>query len=107
MPRTRQPAPAKSWSELTYAGWMLMGEASLVIWLRSMRLMMGGPLAHREAERMVAEKLAANMSLFPAVMAGGLTQTPEAAAARVLAHYGRPVRANRRRLARGARAGRG
>ena len=101
MPRSN----TKSWPELACAGWMLMGEASLVIWLRSMRLMMGGPLAQREAERMVAEKLAANLSLIPAVLAGGLTQTPEAAATRALAHYERPVRANRRRLSRESRAG--
>ena len=87
-----------SWPELAYQSWLLMGEASLVIWLRSMRLMAGGPLAAREAQRMVSEKLAANMTLGSALMAGGLAQTPEDLSAAALAHYARPVRANRRRL---------
>lgn len=94
MPRSSQ----KSWPELAFQSWLLMGEASMVICLRSMRLMMGGPMAAREAQRMVSEKLTANMTLGTALMAGGLTQTPEDLSAAALAHYARPVRANRRRL---------
>ena len=37
--------PDKSWPQLAFDGWMLAGEMSMVIWLRSMRLMMGGGLA--------------------------------------------------------------
>ncbi len=90
----------QSWPELAFASWMFMGEASMVIWLRSLRLMMGGPLAAREVERMVAEKVAANLTLAPALMAGGLEQSAEQVGAAVLAHYHKPVRANRKRLSR-------
>ena len=105
MPRQSKKPAQTSWPELAFESWLLTGEASLVIALRSMRLMMGGPIAAREAQRMVSEKLAATMTLGTALMAGGLAQTPEALGAATLAHYARPVRANRRRLSgsRGAR----
>lgn len=93
--------PTQSWPELALSSWLLMGEASLVIWLRSMRLMMGGPAAAHEAQRMLTEKFAANMTLLPALIAGGTNQSPEDVSAAALAHYARPVRANRRRLSRG------
>ncbi len=96
MPRTSP----KTWPDLAFASWTLMGEASMVVWLRSMRLMMGGPLAAREAGRMISEKAAANLTLGAALMAGGPAQSPEDLAAAALAHYRKPVRANRRRLAR-------
>ena len=51
-----------------------------------------------EMQRMVSEKVAAGLTLMPAVMAGGLAQTPQGMAALSLAHYWKPVRANRRRL---------
>lgn len=100
MPRTTTSVSASTWPELAFQSWMLMGEASMVIWLRSMRMMMGGPLAAREAERMVTEKMTAGMGLIPALMAGGMAQSAEALGAATLAHYMAPVRANRRRLSR-------
>ena len=90
----------RSWPQLAFDGWMLAGEMSMVIWLRSMRLMMGGRLAEREAERMVSEKLMANAALLPAMMAGGMHQSAQDLTARAIAHYRKPVRANRRRLSR-------
>lgn len=100
------PRPAeKTWPALAFDSWLLMGEASTVIWLRSMRLMMGGPLANREAQRMISEKLTTGMTLMPALMAGGMTQSAEALSAATLAHYARPVRANRRRLSRSGKRG--
>ena len=110
MPRS-QATTAKTWPELAFDSWLLMGEASMVVWLRSMRLMMGGPLAAREAERMVSEKIAASLTLMPALMpvlmpilvSGGAARSGEALGAATLAHYARPVRANRRRLSRGGR----
>ena len=102
-----KPSPTKSWPELAFDSWLLMGEASTVMWLRSMRLMMGGPLATREAQRMVSEKLTASLTLMPALMAGGMAQSAEALGAAALAHYRGPVRANRARLSRpGRRASR-
>ncbi len=103
MPRKPSKAAAATWPELVLDSWLLMGEASMVIWLRSMRLMMGGPLATREAQRMVSEKLTAGLTLMPALMAGGAAQTAEALGAAALAHYRKPVRANRRRLSRRGR----
>ena len=96
MPRT----PQQSWPELAFASWLLMGEASLVVGLRMMRLMLGGARADREARRMVNEKIAAGLTLGPALLAGGFGQSSEVLGATVLAHYAKPVRANRRRLAR-------
>lgn len=91
----------KDWAELAMDGWMLGAEMSMVIWLRSLRMMAGGRPAATEMQRMLSEKVAAGATLWPAVMAGGLAQTPEAMAARSLAHYRKPVRANRRRLSGG------
>ena len=92
-----------SWSELAFDSWMLASEAAVVIWMRSLRLMMGGPRAQREAERMVAEKLVANLDLIPAILRDGPPSSPEEIGARAVAHYRKPVTANRRRLARGGR----
>lgn len=93
----RNPA---SLPELMLDLWMLAGEASIVVGLRSLRMMGGGPVAQREGQRMISEKIAVNMTLWSAVMAGGIHQSPEAAGKRVVAHYRTPVRANRRRLSR-------
>ncbi len=46
---------------------MLGAEMSMVIWLRSMRIMAGGKLAERKAEWMVSEKVTAAMTLLPAL----------------------------------------
>lgn len=90
-----------TWPELAFDSWLLMGEAATVIWLRSMRLMMGGPAGTREAQRMWSEKVTAGLTLMPALMAGGVAQSPEAIGAAALDHYRKPVRANRLRLSRG------
>jgi hypothetical protein len=65
--------------------------------LRTARLMAGGPLAAREAERMVSEKVAASME-FGAAVASGKVRSPGGAARRALGVAGKRVRANRRRL---------
>jgi len=92
--------PTKTWPELAIEGWVLGAEMSAVIWLRSLRMMTGGRLATREAERMVSEKVSAAMSFGPAMMAGGLGQSAQEATGRAFAHYRKPVHANRRRLSR-------
>lgn len=94
--RDRNP----DWPSLFFESWMLAGEMTLVIWLRSARLMAGGPRAIREANRMMTEKAAAHAALLPHLLAGGLEQGPEALTARTLDHYGKPVHANLRRLSR-------
>lgn len=100
MPTPPRHAQPKTWPELAFDSWLLTGEAATVIWLRSLRLMMGGPLATREAQRMWSEKLVAGLTLMPALMAGGVAQSAEAIGAAALAHYRKPVRANRARLSR-------
>ena len=97
----RLPLPdAANWPRLALDTWLLSLEASQVIWLRSLRLMAGGKGAETEAQRMVTEKLIANMMLWPTIMAGGFSQSAEQVGARALEHYAAPVRANRRRLSR-------
>lgn len=100
MPKTPAKNPTKTWPELMVEGWLLGAEMSAVIWMRSLRMMTGGALAQREAQRAVSEKFSAGMTLLPAILAGGFNQSAEEATARAIAHYRAPVRANRRRLGR-------
>lgn len=100
MTKTPTKTGPKTWPELMVEGWMLGAEMSAVMWMRSLRIMAGGPLAQREAQRAVSEKLSAGMTLFPAIMAGGIGQSAEEATARAITHYRALVRANRRRLSR-------
>ncbi|MBY8822835.1 hypothetical protein [Sphingomonas colocasiae] len=89
-----------SWMTLAIDGWMLGVESSSVIGLRMMTLARGGSTAAAEAQRMVAEKMRAAIELHALAFTGALGKTPNAAAAKSIAHYGRKVRANRRRLSR-------
>ncbi len=88
------------WLSLGLESWQLGLEAGEVMWLRGCMLAMGGPAGEREARRMVAEKLAANATFGMMVASGKAGTSPEAATRSALAHYGRRVRANRRRLAK-------
>jgi len=94
-----------SWAALAIDSWMLGVESSAVIGLRMMTVSQGGSAAAAEAQRMVAEKLRAAIELQALAFTGSLGTTPNAAAAKSIAHYGKKVRANRRRLARHARKG--
>jgi hypothetical protein len=70
-----------------------------VLALRMLRLASGGPLATREASRMVTEKIAAfGQAQTAALSALGAGFGPERAAAQIYGPYRRTVRANRRRL---------
>jgi hypothetical protein len=86
------------WSRLMFDASRLWADAGLVIALRSWRMMVGGPAAGRELERMIREKTEAGMELSGA-LAGGGVRSPEAAARKALTVYGKRVRANRKRLA--------
>jgi hypothetical protein len=68
-------------------------DASLVIPLRLAKIAAGGGAGTREANGMVTEKLMAANRAAVMLATGG---KPEA----VLRHYGRKVRANRKRLAK-------
>lgn len=72
---------------------MLTFEAQQAIWLRTMRLALGGAAAEAEASRMISEKVAANAAATRALMGG-------ASADRVVKGYRRKVRANIKRLSR-------
>jgi hypothetical protein len=78
-------------------GW----DANVVVAMRLMRLGVGGALAQREAQRMVAEKVTAIAEAQVAavtkmIKGGGMAAATKSASA----VYRRKVRANRRRLTR-------
>jgi hypothetical protein len=75
-------------------------EAAAVVGLRGLRLTAGGRAAKAESRRMVSEKIDAALALQALALTGGLGATAPAAAGRVLRHYRRKVRANRRRLSK-------
>jgi hypothetical protein len=103
MPRKRSRSAAYPFANpfaLGLDAWLLGAEAACVIAQRSAKLALGGTEAAAEAELMVAEKAEAAWELGVALATGALGQRPETIARRSLAHYGRRVRATRRRLAR-------
>jgi len=67
--------------------------AQRVIALRMARLAVGGAVAHREAKRMIAEKIAASAEATAAIMSG---KSPHS----VVGRYRSIVGANERRLLR-------
>ena len=89
------------WFRIGFKAWSLGLEASSVIALRTLKMATGGVAADVEARRMVSEKIEAGFAIQVLALTGGLGLTPYSAAARTLAHYGRKVRANRRRLSKG------
>ncbi|OYW43948.1 MAG: hypothetical protein B7Z33_14020 [Sphingomonadales bacterium 12-68-11] len=84
---------------LGWQAWLLGYEVAQVMWMRSWVIALGGAAGEREARRMVEEKFAANAAygMLLATGAGGTSAT--GAARKAMGHYGRRVRANRRRLA--------
>ena len=80
--------------------WILWADATMVVWLRSARLMGGGAPAKREAERMVSEKVdAVSEALWDVARLGPANGVETAATA--LRPFKRRVSANRKRLAKG------
>jgi hypothetical protein len=78
--------------------WLLTIEASSVIALRMLKGTAGDASTAAEASRMVNEKIEAGLALQAKAMTGGLGLTAHGAASRVITHYRRKVKANRRRL---------
>ena len=99
MPKRRRRKSADPFT-LGLDAWLLGAEAMGVIAQRSALIALGGAKAQLEAERMVAEKAEAAWDLGMAFATGGLGVRPVTVARRPLAHYGKRVRANRRRLSR-------
>ncbi len=88
------------WFGISMDAWALAAESNIVIALRLGQMALGGPAAAKEAERMVAEKVAANMALGSDLMTGKLGTSPESIMSGSIAHYSKRVRSNRRRLAK-------
>ena len=87
-----------NWFGIGMDAWVLAAESNMVIAQRMGALALGGPAAAKEAERMVSEKVAANMALGMNLMTGKLGSSPESIMSGSIAHYSRRVRSNRRRL---------
>lgn len=101
MPRKRTRRKGASPFALGMDAWLLGAEAASVIALRSAKMALGGAEAQLEAQRMISEKAEAAWDLGVLMATGGLGQRPETIARRTVAHYGKRVRANRKRLSRG------
>jgi hypothetical protein len=89
------------WFRFGVNAWSLGIDASSVIALRTLKIAAGGVAAEVEVRRMVSEKIEAGLALQALGLTGGLGLTGQSAATKMLAHYRRKVRANRRRLAKG------
>ncbi len=89
-----------NWFDIGMDAWALAAESNIVIAMRMSSLVLGGPAAAREAERMVSEKVAANIALGFDLISGKLGTSPEAILSRSIAHYSKSVVANRERLGR-------
>jgi hypothetical protein len=89
------------WFRFGVNAWSLGIEASSVIALRTLKIAAGGMAAEVEARRMFSEKFEAGFALQALAVTGGLGLTADGAATKMMAHYRRKVRANRRRLSKG------
>ena len=89
-----------NWVGISMDAWALAAESNMVIAMRMGQMAMGGPAAAKEAERMVSEKVAANIDLGMDLMTGKLGSSPNAIVSRSIAHYSRAVTANRKRLSK-------
>jgi hypothetical protein len=86
------------WASAGIDAWALGMEASAVIGLRTIKMAAGGIDAAEEAQLMVSEKMQAAMELQSALVTGQLGANPLAGTRKVLRHYRRKVKANRKRL---------
>ena len=91
------PSAAAQWNRLWLDSSRLWADATMVMMLRSWRMMAGGRPAQREAERMFSEKVEAGAELAGA-LAGGRVKSPQAAARKAVSVYGKRIRGNRKRL---------
>jgi hypothetical protein len=88
------------WFRFGVNAWSLGIDASSVIALRTLTIAAGGVAAEVEDCRMVSEKIETGLALQALALTVGLGLTAQSAATKMLAHYRRKVRANRRRLAK-------
>ncbi|WP_448662303.1 hypothetical protein ACG3SL_16780 [Sphingomonas sp. CJ20] len=90
--------PYSSWASAGIDAWALSIEASTVIGLRVAKMAGGGPDVGSEALLMVSEKMQSALELQTALMTGRLGANPLTGTRKVLRHYRRKVKANRKRL---------
>ncbi|WP_395393471.1 hypothetical protein WBP07_00590 [Novosphingobium sp. BL-8A] len=90
--------PTAAWFGLASDSYRLWADSMMVIGMRTTDIMTGRGSSHENA-RMVTEKLQANAELAVKLFWGG-PMAPETAARKTVRHYGKRVRANRRRLSR-------
>jgi len=90
--------PYRGWMHAGLDAWTLGIEASQVAGMRLARVAMGGSQASDEVRLMVSEKVESLFELQAALATGGLGTTPLGGTRKVLRHYSRKVRANRKRL---------
>lgn len=89
-----------NWFEIGMNAWALAAESNLVIAQRISTIAFGGPTAAKEAQRMISEKVAANMTLGIDIATGKHGVSPESIMSGSIAHYSKTVVANRQRLGR-------
>ena len=94
--KTKSP----NWFGIGMDAWALAAESNIVIAQRLTAMAFGGPAAAKEAQRMVSEKVAANMTLGFDIATGKHGTSPERIVSGSIAHYSREVVANRKRLSR-------
>ena len=92
------PSPYAAWATAGLDAWTLGMDASAVIGLRLAKIATGDAAAAQEARLMVAEKVEAALEMQASLMTGGFGTTPLSGTQGLLRHYGRKVRANKRRL---------
>jgi hypothetical protein len=90
--------PYAGWASAGIDAWALGVEASAVIGLRTARMATGGVDAAAEAQLMVSEKMQSMFELQTALVTGQLGSNPLTGTRKVLRHYRRKVKANRKRL---------
>lgn len=90
--------PYEDWASASMDAWALSIEASTVIGLRVAKMATGGPGASGEAYLMLSEKMQSALELQSALVTGRLGANPLTGTRKVLKHYRRKVKANRKRL---------
>jgi hypothetical protein len=90
--------PYGGWASAGIDAWTLGMEASAVIGLRVAKMATGDAAAGAEAQLMVSEKVQSMFELQAAMLTGRMGTDPLAGTQKMLRHYRRKVRANRRRL---------
>jgi hypothetical protein len=103
--RNRQTAALmNAWFTLSMQMMKLGMESQVIILQRLSRLQMGGPVAQREAVRMVTEKATtAAAETFAMSMALASGKSPQSALESTVRSYRKKVAANRRRLGRSSK----